>query len=268
MSSVDWNLDQPWFGGFSGLEISSDGQSFAAMTDRSYMVRGRLERHAGILNNLGVTDHFPLLDTDGLPIRGNRSDSEGLALAADGQAFISFELLHRVFVFPHPEAVPDWAAHHDDFNLMPKNGSLEALAIDTQGRLFALPEVSPDGTDFPVYRYQRDGAGQFWDQPFRLPKRGSFAPVGADFGPDGRLYLLERRVYPLAFQSRVRAFDLDKGGHFNEETVLETAWGRHGNLEGIAVWQDQQGYIRLTMIADNNFLPLLSTHIVEYRLQE
>ena len=37
-------------------------------------------------------------------------------------------------------------------------------------------------------------------------------------------------------------------------------------LEGISVWRDAQGYIRLTMIPDDNFYFFLGTDIVEYRL--
>ena len=265
---LSWRHGAAWFGGFSGLEISPDGKRFVAITDRAYVVRGQLERRDDKITGIAVTDHFPMLDTDGRPLNGNRSDSEGLAIAADGRMFVSFELLHRVFVFPTPEGIPDWAAHHNGFNPLAKNGSLEALAVDAQGRLYTLPETMPGRADFPVFRHQRQGSGQYWDQPFDLPRRDGFAPVGADFGPDGRLYLLERALYPMAFRSRVRAFTLDGDRILDEDVVLETRLGAFGNLEGLAVWRDATGAMRLTMIADNNFLPIFPTQMVEYRLKE
>lgn len=38
----------------------------------------------------------------------------------------------------------------------------------------------------------------------------------------------------------------------------------HDNLEGISVWQDPDGRIRLTMISDDNFMVFQRTEIVEY----
>ena len=43
--------------------------------------------------------------------------------------------------------------------------------------------------------------------------------------------------------------------------------GVHGNLEGLAVWQDPAGQIRLTMVSDDNYLPFMRGQIVEYVLE-
>ncbi len=134
---------------------------------------------------------------------------------------------------------------------MQRNSSLEALAIDGNGWLYTLPERSgAEDAPFPVWRF-RNGK---WDQPFDLPRRGAFLPVGADFGPDGKIYMLERRFSGiLGFASRVRRLTLGPDGVIDEQTVLESPTGRHDNLEGLAVWRDQAGAIRLTMISDDNF---------------
>lgn len=88
-----------------------------------------------------------------------------------------------------------------------------------------------------------------------------------DFGPDGRLYLLERALRGLFFATRVRRFEIAEGARVvSEETLLETAAGTHDNLEGISVWRDGAGDIRITMISDDNFRFLQRTEIVEYRL--
>ncbi len=70
-----------------------------------------------------------------------------------------------------------------------------------------------------------------------MPSRAgvSFWPVGADFGPDGRFYLLERHLSGIfGFQSRVRSFRIDGNRISDERVVLRTATGTHDNLEGIA----------------------------------
>ena len=55
-------------------------------------------------------------------------------------------------------------------------------------------------------------------------------------------------------------------GREYDDTLLETPTGTHENLEGLAVWRDPEGRLRLTMVADDNFNLFLRNQIVEYRL--
>jgi hypothetical protein len=140
---------------------------------------------------------------------------------------------------------------------------MEALAIDGAGRLYTLPERSGRmERPFPVYRY--DGA---WTQPFDLPRDGDFLPVGADFGPDGRFYLLERDFRGVfGFFARVSRFEIGEDGPGPREVVLETIEPFQNNFEGIAVWQDSAGATRLTLLSDDNFTSILTTQFADYRL--
>jgi hypothetical protein len=183
----------------------------------------------------------------------------------DAGIFISLERLHEVWrVSPDGEVI-ERLPRHPDFAALQGNASLEALAADAEGALYALPERSGSWTrPFPVWRYA-DGV---WSRAFEVPRRGRFLPVGADFGPDGRLYLLERRMpLPFDFATRVRRFEIVDGQIVSEETLLETPPGLHDNLEGLAVWRDDDGAIRLTMVSDDNYSRFQKTEIVEYRLQ-
>lgn len=92
--------------------------------------------------------------------------------------------------------------------------------------------------------------------------------MGADFGPDGRLYLLESGFNGLGFRSLVRRFDVDEAGAHNETEFLRSGLGVHDNLERLAVWRDPQGRIRLTMISEDNFRFFQRTEIVEYVVVE
>src|SRR5690606_100399 len=119
----------------------------------------------------------------------------------------------------------------DAFAALQANSALEALAIDALGRLWTLPERSGAvDLPFPVWRF--DGEG--WSQPFTLPRADDgFLPVGADFGPDGRLYVLERRLGSVfGFNSRVRRYDVTGDVAGPAELLLETAPGDYDNLEG------------------------------------
>lgn len=264
VSRIDWPPSAHQSGGFSGLEVAADGVTFAAISDRGMLVRGRLIREGGALVGVEQDPPQPLTDPRGLPLEGARTDAEGLAMDADGRLYVSFEGFHRVIAYDmplHATALERPAAFHGLIG----NSGFEALAIDPQGRLVTLPERSGRLTrPFPVWRYDK---GQ-WSQPFSISRSGGFLPVGADFGPDGRFYLLEREFTGLAFRTRIRRFDLAEDRVLSEETLLETPPHKHGNLEGIATWRDAAGAIRLTLLSDDNFRSFQRSEFVEYRVAE
>ncbi|AQS46493.1 MULTISPECIES: esterase-like activity of phytase family protein [Thioclava] len=254
------------FGGFSGLELGPDGRNFITQSDRTTIWRGRLDRDAqGRISDVEITNGPNWLHSSkGRVLNRHQGDSEGLALAPDGSVYISFEGLARVSHFPTDGGPAELLPRPDAFAKMQNNSSLEALAIDDQGTLYTMPERSgAKDRPYPVWRY-RDGK---WDQPFAIPRSDNWLPVGADFGPDGRFYLLERDFWGLlGFRSRVQVFDINGDSISGGEVLLETGAGRHDNLEGLSVWRDDEGAIRLTMISDDNFRFLQRTEIVEYVL--
>lgn len=263
VGAFGWRGSDPQLGGMSALEIGADGSSFTALSDRGGWTQGRLVRDAG--GRIVRVEAAPvrLLRGKGkAPLAAGRNDSEGLAVAPDGSAYVSLEGVARVLHYPRLDGPAENLPLAPAFRKMRRNASLEALAISPDGALYTLPEGrETDRGPIPVYRYR---AGQ-WDQPFAIPRQGAFLPVGADFGPDGKLYVLERQFAGLlGFASRVRRFTPDGAG----ETVLQTPLGRHDNLEGLAVWRDGPGQLRLSMIADDNFRFFLRTEIVEYRISD
>ncbi len=267
VGSYVWTGDDPQFGGFSGIEVARDGSAFTALTDRGAVVTGHILRTgAGLISRVTARMPVVLALPAGAVSDEFRFDTEGLALTDDGSLFISTEYVTRVIRYDIPDAAPVTLPNPPEFDAMGLNAGLEALAIGADGTLYTLPEEAnrPDGA-YPVYRF-RNGS---WDQPFLIAGQGSFLPVGADIGPDGRLYLLERQFRGFGgFASRVRRMPLVETAVAQAETVLETPPGYFGNLEGIAVWRDTKGVLRLTMISDDNFLSVLGTEIVEFRLRD
>lgn len=263
VSALDLPRDVAGLGGLSGLEVSDDGSSFTALSDRGMVFRGTFERDGETIAAMTFDKGTRLFGGAGRPLVGSRNDPEGLAIGKDGTLYISFENRHRVDAYD-PEFTKVTPLPRDpEFLKLQPNSGLEALAIDHRGRLYAMPERSGHvKRPFPVWRFD----GETWREVFRIPRRAPFLPVGADFGPDGRLYLLERHFAGFGFASRVRVFDIDNDEITHEETLLETGTGAFGNLEGIAVWQDPRGAIRLTMVSDDNFLGFLPSQVVEYAL--
>ena len=267
VQSYDWQAADPAFGGVSALELDADGLGFTALSDRSSLYFGRLERGAdGIITGIADLTQHPLRGASGLPLDADHDDSEGLAIAPDGRIFISQEGPARVLMMSSRDASVQVLPVSPAFAMMQKNAALEALAIDAAGALYTLPERSGDlDRPFPVYRFARGN----WTQPFDIPRDGDYLPTAADFGPDGRFYVLERNFQGISgFQSRVRRFVISGDSADGGETVLETYLGQHGNLEGLSVWRDATGALRLTMVSDDNFHFFLRTTLVEYTVAD
>ena len=266
-SKIVWQEDEAWFGGFSGLEVSADGTRFLALSDRGHFVEGRFERDADqTLVGVRVTGEETLRNARGNVPRHWQRDSEGLAWGGEaGPVFVSFEGLHKVKRFARPggkaERLPSLPAP-ERFS---RNGSLEALAIGPAGRLFVMAE-DPVGDKAEAVVWRLDNGA--WREFDRIARDRMFKPVGADVGPDGRFYLLERGFNGFGFRSRVRRFDLGENGFGPGEVLMRTGIGGHDNLEGIAVWRDEAGAIRVMLIADDNFRFFQRTEIVEYVVEE
>lgn len=256
--------DDPHFGGMSALELSADGTAVTLLSDKGRFVQGTIHRNSlGTIAGASFGTLQELRGPDSAPLATGENDSEGLALAADGQAFVSFEGPAHLRAFPRRDQPSRLLPDAPEFASFEDNKSLEALAVDASGTLYTIPEAS-DG-DIPVLRWQ----GGAWDIPFHIAKLGNFLPVGADVGPDGQLYLLERQFRGLSgFASRLRRFDLTSDDVTAGTVILETETGTHDNLEGVSVWRDGSGRLIATMVSDDNFLPLLRMELVEYHLPD
>lgn len=248
--------DSSGFGGISGIHLDGTGTGYL-LSDRGTLFDARY----GKLGALEIEGARVLSGADGRPLSRPRRDSEGLAALPGGRLAVSFEWMHRIEIFdtdgrstavlPVPEAFADLGS----------NAGLEALAVDGAGRLLAIPERSGASTrPFPVLVH--DGT---WRET-SLPRRGAFLPVGADFGPEGRLYLLERDYLLGGFRSRIRRFVWDGTVLTGEAEILKTRFLRHGNLEGIAVYKSGAETM-IDMVSDDNFLPVQRGALVRYRLK-
>ncbi|MFQ5438100.1 MAG: esterase-like activity of phytase family protein [Paracoccaceae bacterium] len=259
-----WFDDRDHFGGFSAIEVDADGKSFLVVSDKGQTLAGVLERQGDKITGVTGGPLVPLLTRRGNGVKKRNADSEGLAMVPGGGFFVSFEGNHRIWRYANRSSVATPVGAHPDFRKLQVNSGLETLAIDAAGSVYAIPERSGAWEKpFPVYRLKNGR----WDAELSVPRRGKFLPVGADFGPDGKFYLLERDfVWYRGFANRIRRFDLTETGFQNEQTLLTTAFGDYDNLEGLSVWRDTDGTIRLTTISDDNFNLLQVTEIVEFRL--
>lgn len=262
----DWDTDL--IVGLSGLEVSSDGMGFSVVGDRGFWMTGRFLREGAnaVIVGLEIERMEAILGSNGFPVAARRvgdwSDSEGLAIAPDGTAWIAFE--RWAHVWRYDAGLGDtatWIKDHPTFYDYAENRQLEALALSPERVLYAFPE-KPLKDGFPIYRLEN---GDTWVIDGYLPERDLFSIVGADFDENGDLYLLERKlVVGIWWQSRIRRVRLDG----SEDATLWTGErGEYGNLEGIALWRDAGG-LRIVAVSDDNSDASEPTHFVEFRLTE
>lgn len=267
LDAFHWTMDDPAFGGFSGIEVAENGRDIIVLSDKGAYTRGVITRDGlGRIATIAANPVTPLQDVDGKPLTPGHSDSEGIALAPDGSVYVSFEGPARVLHYPKLNDPAQGLPSLRDFKAMQKNSALEALAIDAAGTVYTLPERSgAEDKPFPVYSFK---AGK-WDKRLQIPRSENYLPVGADFGPDGKFYVLERDFRGLAgFSSRLRRFTLGPKGFDKGETLLKTPVGLYDNLEGVSIWRDAAGRLIATMVADDNFKFFLRSQIVEYQLPD
>ena len=266
LSQYEWSHDDPNFGGFSGLMIGENGSSLTAISDRGYYAKAEITRSSGLIKNIAITELTQL------PLVKDRSpeefliDAEGLTITPDGSIYVSYEGHHRVWKFDPNFQNPEWTHQWDFFWRFQSNSGMEALASDAEGTIYAIPERSGKWErPFPVQRY-KDGR---WDETLSIPRSERFLVVGADFGPDGKFYLIERDFDVIsAFKTRIRRFNLTDSGFDEGETLMETRFSALGNAEGISLWTDANDQTIVTIISDDNFNEFQKTWVTEYILKE
>lgn len=249
--------------GWSAIDVAADGRTFTALTDGGHITTGTFTRDTeGRITAIDAARPRILGDVAEGQLRNEWRDSEGVTFDDTGGFCVSFERHPRVWCYAETLGQATPRPSPREFAALYDNSALEALAFGPDGALYTLPEAVPRRSQgFPIYRY--DGAA--WSVAGTLPEDGPFQPVGADFGPDGRLYILERQFAPpIGFATRLRRVTL--GADPQVETLLTTRVGRHGNLEGLAVWQAADGALWLTMISDDNGKALARSQVVEYRI--
>lgn len=261
---VHWSPPLAEFGGLSGIEMAPDGTGLHVISDRGHLFTARTLRDgAGDLTGLTITGRTPLYGTKGEVPRPFLQNAEALAMGDGSGFFVAYEAWPRVWRYDRPGAVPAWTHAWDRFWHLLGNDGLEALALDPVGRLMAI-SGRPDGTPPGFAVWVHDGTTTWTGAP-PFPARDGFTVSGADFGPDGALYLLERRFrWYRGFATRIRRLDLDDGRIVAETRLLDSPPGALDNSEGISVWRDARGGLRLTLVSDDNFNPLQRTLVTEF----
>lgn len=259
-SAYRWRGRGPMFGGFSAIEVSANRRRAVVVSDRGFGLNIRLRRNsAGFVNGVETLDSFVLRDRDGQPLTGTNVDAEGIARMPDGTLLVAFETRrNRIWAYPDVNGPARPLPAMREWRNLPGNIGLESLAVDAAGAVYTMPETPTDGA-FPLYRFDNG-----WSTLAQIPRRGDFVPVALDFGPDGALYMLERRFRLAFFATRISR--LRPGAWNRPETLVQTGLADLDNHEGLSVTRDSSGQLWATTISDDNQRRLQRTEIVEFRL--
>lgn len=262
LGTVELSSENTAFGGLSGLLIEESGTRMIAVGDRGRWFAATLIRGADWLV-AGVTGatHVRMRGPRGR-LDGNRRDAEGMVRLGE-DILVSFERVHRVMRCSRGNRMEQFEKL-DEWGELQNNGSFESIALLPDGRVMVIAEANDSTRGFPYWVLGGP------DGPVKgyLPQEGPHHVTDAAYGPNGILYLIERHYSPLTGVAiRVVRYWPDRTGlplPPSRELLAEfdSASGID-NMEGLALWTDGLGRLRLTMIADDNFSDIQRTLMVD-----
>ena len=268
-----WQLEQVGFlnidrnekdyGGFSGLVISNEGTEALVVTDKSFFfVLELLRDENDILTGYSVIRKGRILSSKGEHLNGRNTDSESIVIDKNNNYYISFESNHRIMMHAKVEGKGVIVPKHPMFRKLSVNKGIEALAIDADNRLIAIPEKPPSGiSDIPIFRLQNDE----WEIVKYVKINDNFLVTDAEILPEGLLLILERKFsWTQGFKTRFRLISLDKFDNKEPVTVFTSTANQFDNLEGVTLWRDKNGEMRILTVSDDNFHPLQQSEIREF----
>ena len=272
----------PVFGGYSGLELSSDGKRFVAVSDAGSWLTGKIIYKNNRMVGVGNTRTGALKALGNKILRRRRDrDAEAVRLVAgnliSGTALISFEINQRIGLFPiRSGQIAGPVRYLRPRHRMPANKGLESVALvgganlGNRRHVVAFAERALDANGHHRGFLWRRGSGQA--QPLALLNLQGFDITDAAGLPDGRLLVLERRFrWSEGIKMRIReisAKNVRSGVVMNGRTLLRADLRYEiDNMEGISVHRDTLGRTVLTLISDNNFNTFLQrTLLLQFEL--
>ena len=271
-----WKLEQVGFlnidrnekdyGGFSGLLTKNEGTEALVVTDKSFFFVLELRRDDNdFLTGYSVIKKGRILSSKGEHLNGRNTDSESIAMDANNNYYISFESNHRIMMHTEVEGKGIFVPKHPMFRKLSVNKGIEALAIDNENRLIAIPEKPPLGmSDIPLFRLQYDK----WEIIKYVKIEDNFLVTDAEILPMGLLLILERKFsWTQGFKTRFRLISLDKFDNTEPIIVFTSTANQFDNLEGMTFWKDKKGEMRILTVSDDNFHPLQQSEIREFFLK-
>ncbi|MCK0198082.1 esterase-like activity of phytase family protein [Ancylobacter sp. 6x-1] len=267
LGGVALTSTDPAFGGLSSLLLDAEGQHFITLSDRGTWFAGTLRTEGERPVGMADVASGRLRDATGRTLASfGRGDTESLTRLPDGFA-VGIERVQEIWRFPGPDLATargrEWPTG-EALKELGSNQGIEALfAADLPELktpvLVAIGEKdAADAGRLPGFLFARDSRALTPAGTFAITRSDGFDATDAALGPDGMVYLLERRFNWLSgVAMRLRRFPLAevRPDARIEGEVLLTATNANAidNMEGLAVTRSPAGAIVLTLVSDDNF---------------
>ena len=265
VGNYEINSNMPKLGGLSSIKVYRPGKNFVTISDKGHYFEGRFLRDSnGAIKEIDIFNNGSLLNSRGKNLSGRNIDSESLTTIDDQGFYISFESNHRIMFHETLSKAGSFLPKNEDFKRFRSNKGLEAIAANSKGEIFAIPEEPPGSEiDFPVYKLTNGK----WSVFAHFPTSGTFLVTDAVFLPDDDLLILERDYdWEVGFKLQLRILNISDDTISGQTKLMSLNSGLH-NHEGLSIWQDNSENFFITSISDNNFLPFVNSEIKEFRLK-
>ncbi|WP_378948210.1 esterase-like activity of phytase family protein [Mesorhizobium sp. ANAO-SY3R2] len=262
-------------GGLSAFRFLEPGSDFIGVADTGYWFFGSIVRD-GELRPAGIENFrmVQMVDASGHAIDKKwLADAEGLAVK-DGIATVGFERDHRVSQFRIDPSNMKAAFRELDFlvprNELRQNRGFETVAYSAQKQsLVVVSEKSLDPAG-NILAAIIEGPGK---GIFTVVRDGAFDITDGAFLPDGDLLLLERSFsIASGVKMRLRRIEgesIAKGKVADGSILFEANMSYQiDNMEGLDVWQRQDGALMVSLISDDNHSILQRNLYLEFILHD
>ena len=272
------------FGGFSGIEVSTDGKRFYAVSDDGWWFKGGLVYKDGYLTDVRKTSLAPLLSRNGKRSKHkNWRDAESVAgfdkRKIDGRLIVGMERRERLEIYNTRKrgtnALPARVGVPRAISKVAHNRELESV-----GRFWEGPH---QGWYIAISEGGRDSKGNsiawLWRgskvRPFSIQKHGEFSITDLTILQGGKTFLTLERSFststlPGMAIRRYSINSLKRGEVIKGDTLFEGHQPLYAvdNMEGLANHVTDDGEIRLTVISDDNYnRSIQSTLLLQFALK-
>lgn len=271
----------PYFGGYSALELSTDGNELLSISDSGSWLSAKLVSKDGQVTGLGNVRIGPLTEKDGKPLRRERDrDAESMVAiqpgGLEGHYLVGFERHHRIdeYVFEDGRFRGPVGNRPlpPELHGMSRNLGLEGIAIlrggNQKGALVAFAEHKLDSHGDHTGALMKDGKSY----PLFLKRTGEFDVTELKSLSDGSLLVLERSFIRASLKldtklRLIKAADIKPGARLDGEVLLEAGLKYTiDNFEGMGV-TETSGETIITLISDDNFSFFQRTLLARFRLK-
>lgn len=260
-------------GGFSGVtfEPNGEGQKMLVISDRGYGITSTLKWKEGELVGLSVPRVSHILDQKGRVIKGIAADVEAIEPDGKGGYWLSFEEDNRLW---HMQWIDGQLRHtgetiHYPLNESNLNSGVEGFVVLDENRIFAIAEAETPPEPLPQegYTLAMLWNGESWENKV-YPITGGFKPTDMAKLPDGSFLVLERAL-SLTGGLKARLQRLPASSTQEEVLTPElvadiTHICEKENMEGLDVWETEDGKVMLIFTADDNYRLWQKTLVVVF----